>query len=296
MNIAIMTSSFRNQRGGGPEIPCPESIARCKAAGFDIIDMNLCSMKFPERNVFCGDDWEKYLDEVLKAKDEYKVEFCQSHPPYPVGGTIKLENPFENEFFWKMMRRAIEITARVGAPWAVLHPVFIADERDIDKQLEFNHRTYDGIVELAEKLGIGVAFENMIQFPDKPYRFATNAQELNILADSFGSPAVGLCWDFGHANLSVPDKQPDQLREMGSRLKVLHVDDNMGVKDDHFIPFQGNIRWEEIMPVLPEIGFPGHLDLEVAFTNNMPDKLKDQAVLLAAESVKTLLAMARGEQ
>ena len=291
MKIAIMTSSYRDRRCGGPETPYPESMARLKAAGFDVQDINLCSMKFPQKNVFCGDDWEKYLDEVLEAKEKYQIQFCQSHPPYLGGLITGFEDPEENAFFWKMTKRALDITARVGAPWAVLHPVCDPQADSLEAQIALNHQIFGDIVKYAEELGIGVAFENMVQFPGKPWRFGSRAEELNALADSFNSPAVGLCWDFGHANLTGVD-QPEELRKMGSRLKVVHVADNLGHKDDHFIPFEGNIRWEEIIPVLTEINFPGHLDLEVRLTNNMPEELKDAAVRLAAESARVLLSMA----
>ena len=256
MNIAIMTSTYRDHRAGGPETPYPEAMARLEAAGFDIQDLNLCSMNFPERNVFCGDDWEKYLDEVLEAKKKYKIEFCQSHPPYLRGPHPEYGEAIKGEMFRKMTMRALDITARIGAPWAVLHPVSAGPSASWEEQIAANHRQFGEAVKHAEELGIGVAFENMSQFPDAPWRFGCNAKELNALVDSFDSPAVGICWDFGHANLSRLD-QPAELREMGSRLKVVHVADNLGARDDHFIPFQGTIRWEEIIPVLTEIGFPG---------------------------------------
>ncbi|MBQ8813212.1 MAG: sugar phosphate isomerase/epimerase [Lachnospiraceae bacterium] len=291
MKIAIMTSSFRERREGGPEIPYPESIARCKAAGFDVLDLNLCSMKFPERNVFCRDDWEKYLEEVLKAKEEHKVEFYQSHPPYLGGRILAFEDEKENEFFWEMTRRSLEITARVGASWAVLHPVCGEPTDSFEEHIRLNHQVFGESVELAERLGIGVAFENMSQIPGTPWRFGCTAEELVALADSFHSPAVGICWDFGHANLSRLD-QPKELRLIGERLKTVHVADNLGVKDDHFIPFEGLVPWEEIMPILTEIGFSGHLVLEVRLTSNMPDRLKDAGARLAAEADRLLLSMA----
>jgi hypothetical protein len=48
------------------------------------------------------------------------------------------------------------------------------------------------------------------------------------------------------------------------RRAIVNVDDNYGSgRDDHFLPFCGNIAWEKLMPVLSEINFPGVLDLEL---------------------------------
>ena len=73
---------------------------------------------------------------------------------------------------------------------------------------------------------------------------------------------MGICWDFGHANLMGID-QREALRVMGKRLKATHVADNSGKLDDHILPFQGNVNWRSILPVLSEIGYEGDLTFEI---------------------------------
>lgn len=295
MKIATMTSLFYNRREDGELPPMPESIARCRAAGFDVLDLNMCPMDVRRRQYFCGDDWEERVDEVLEAIEENQVTIYSSHPPCRPGLTTVFQDPEVDAFFRRMERRSLEITARAGGAWAVVHPVCDPElGADYDAQIALNHRIYDEVVEFADKLGIGIAFENTVQFPGAPYRFAAVSEELIALCDSYHSPNVGICWDFGHGNLMYPGFSESALRPLGKRLKVTHVHDNLGVRDDHFLPFVGNIRWEKLMPILKEIGYEGTLNLEISLSHRMPDMLRDEAARLAYNTTKILLNMAEG--
>lgn len=292
MKIATMTSLFYNRREDGSLTPFPEAVARCKAAGFDVLDLNMCPMDVKRKQCFCDDDWEERVEDTIRAAKEHNVTFYQSHPPYRPGCLPYFEDPEDEAFFRTMERRALEITARVGGKWAVIHPV--TDPKagnNLEAQIAMNHEIFDELVELATKLGIGIAFENMIEWPEGPYRFAARPEELVALCDSYNLPNVGICWDFGHGNLVMKDRHEETLRLLGKRLKVTHVHDNLTIKDDHFMPFMGNIPWEKLMPVLKEIGFDGTLNLEIGLTHHMPDGLRDEAARLAASATKMLLDM-----
>lgn len=295
MKISTMTSMFYNRREDGSLTPFPEAIARCKAAGFDVLDLNMCPMDVRRKQCFCDDDWEARLEETIAAAKEHNVTFFQSHPPYRPGCFAHFEDPEDDAFFRTMERRALEITARVGGAWAVLHPVCDpALGEDYDAQIALNHSVFDDMVEQATKLGIGVAFENMIQFPGTPYKFSSRPEELMALCDSYNLPNVGICWDFGHANLMVSDRHEEVLRLLGKRIKVTHVHDNLGVQDNHFMPFMGDIPWEKLMPVMKEIGYEGTLNLEIGLTHKMPNGLRDEAACLAASATKMLVDMMEG--
>lgn len=294
IDICTMTTAF-NKRRDGSLISYPESIRRCKAAGFDVLDLNMCSLSRNEGNELAGDDWERRVDAIIEERDRQGVTFYQTHPPFRTGSIDIYPEPEKEKFYWDMVYRSLDITARIGAKWAVIHPVNDADDpENIEVQLKKNHRHYDAIVDYAAKLGIGIAFENMVQGKNVVHRFSSLPEELIALCDDYNCDTVGLCWDFGHGNTAIPDRHPEGIRMLGSRLKCVHVDDNLGIIDDHFIPFRGKIAWEEVMPVLTEINFPGVLDLELSITGKLPDDLKDEAVRFTASIAKKLqqLAMA----
>ncbi len=76
--------------------------------------------------------------------------------------------------------------------------------------------------------------------------------------------SVGICWDFGYANLMDLD-QPGALRYIGKRPKTTHVADNSGYYDDH------------IMPVLRKIRYEGDFAYEIHnATSRLPGTLPDK--------------------
>lgn len=287
IKISTMTTTFRDRREDGMFTSYPESIRRCRAAGFEVLDLNMCSMSKAETNELCGDDWERYVDDIIAERDRQGIQFYQSHLPFRNASIVKFDDPLAEAFFWDMEHRALEITAKVGAKWAVVHPVYIPGENDWQKQIEHNHRIYDGLVEHAAKLGVGIAFENMVEFDQSRHRFAAYSEEMIALCDDYHCETVGLCWDFGHANTAMPERHAEGLRSLGKRLKCVHINDNRGKSDDHVIPFSGNIPWEELMPILTEIGFEGTLNQELK-NYNLPDDLKDDWARFTASILRKL--------
>ena len=295
-DICTMTSAFCRKRDG-VMIGYPEAIRRCKAAGFDVLDLNLCSLDRNEGNVLAGEDWEQQLEEIIAERDRQGVTFYQTHPPFRRGNIETFPDPEREKLYWDMMFRSLDITARIGAKWAVMHVVNDeADPENLELQLAKNHRHYDKIVDYAAKLGIGIAFENMVQAKGAVHRFGSLPEEMIALIDSYGRDHVGICWDFGHGNTAIPESHPEGIRSLGSRLKCVHIDDNMGVLDEHLIPFRGNICWEEVMPVLKEIDFKGVLDLELSLADRLPDDLKDEAIRFTASIAIKLQELVQGRK
>ena len=113
--------------------------------------------------------------------------------------------------------------------------------------------------------GIGIALENDFEYRSAPYQriFCANVHELVELVDSFNDPKhVGVCYDFGHGNLGGPFHRQN-LNIIGSRLHVIHVQDNHGMSDEHLLPFHGNINWQEAMEGLADIDYDGDLTYEI---------------------------------
>ena len=58
--------------------------------------------------------------------------------------------------------------------------------------------------------------------------------------------SLGVCLDFGHANLQRPlFRLRDAIRELESGLIATHIHDNEGRSDQHMLPLMGNIPWDE---------------------------------------------------
>ena len=131
--------------------------------------------------------------------------------------------------------------------------------------LEDNKKWFSSLIECAVKHGTKIAAENLPLFVSagRPVRtlFSSNPEHLISLVDSFDCESVGVCWDFGHANMIYGD-QSSMIRSLGDRIKCTHIHNNWGTRDDHAPPIYGNIQWDSVMPALASTGYQGPLTLE----------------------------------
>ncbi len=257
------SSSEDNYQGG-----MLESVKKLHDVGFQAIDLGFGSVGEPGY-ILEGDDWERKVDELANEAAKYGMSFSQLHmPSYKKGSEAadaRFKRPGFKGLFDQSMERALIAGGKLGIPWAVAHCLNPKESGgDPDIAAKINHEYYDRYVECGIKHGVGFAFENMVQNSDGggKWRYTGHYHELIDYVDSFNDPMVGICWDFGHANITGFD-QCTALRKVGRRLKCLHIDDNFGNSDHHLIPFTGMIDWHKIMPVLAEIGYEGECNLEV---------------------------------
>lgn len=231
-------------------------------AGFAGMDINLHGAIIPG-SYLAGDGWKGETEAVAEAARRLEMRLDQSHLPFynfadPGCPDLEEKN--------RMFARAIEASGILGIKWAVFHPGNAVNTALGAK--ESKHRTMEFLkpyLELAEKHQVGIAIENLFvpRKQKKAYRYCSWAEEVCDLVDSIPGN-VGVCWDFGHANL-LGDDQTESLKLVGNRLKVIHVHDNDGKKDDHQVPFTYccNVDWGRILPVLKEIGYEGNFNFEI---------------------------------
>src|SRR5699024_899048 len=134
-----------------------ESIQRCKDAGFDVLDFNMCAMIRGETELN-GADWEKVAYDIKNESEKIGIEFSQSHLPYRTGTGASFATKEEEDFFIEMTRRALIVSNMLGVKWAVIHPVTetILAEHDLKANIELNHETFDRTIELAMQLDVGI--------------------------------------------------------------------------------------------------------------------------------------------
>ncbi len=280
MNPATSTNLFGKCRDRA-NTPYLESVMRCSNAGFRVLDFSFVEPFFIETELN-GDDWEAKIAEVADAAARLGIRFTQSHLPYNPGYLPTWRDEEHRQFYRECCRRAILGSAMLEVPWAVAHPFTACgrEEYDDDASVECNREFYSEFIDLALKNGVGIAFENMIEYPQRR-KFSARAEELAMLVDSFQDPRIGACWDFGHGHRMYRDLSRP-VRILQSRLKALHVNDNTGISDLHHLPFWGTVNWEEALAALGEIGYQGDFTYEVyGITKLMPDVLRDHAAKMA---------------
>lgn len=179
---------------------------------------------------------------------------------------------------YELLRRSLEGAAMLNIPWVVFHPSRMPEMSE-DETIKGNVKYFKPFVKLAEELHTGIALENMSR-EDHGFIYG---RQLARLIDELDSPAVGACWDTGHAHLAGVN-QTENLRALGGRLKALHVQDSDGRTDQHTAPFFGTIDWDEMMGALKEIGYPGPFTFEAHnIVRRVPESCRATAAKLLYE-------------
>ena len=107
------------------------------------------------------------------------------------------------------------------------------------------------------------------------------------LLKKFDSPHLGVCFDSGHANImekgmAFSDSRPwgqwegrgeiewehDVLNKLLPHIVTCHLHDNNGSQDQHKLPGQGTVNWQEIMKVLPTVPNLKCMQSEVSLLRN----------------------------
>jgi len=241
--------------------PYYKELENYRGLGFPILDCIFCNADGPD-SPLRRNDWQQWGEKIAACSQRLGIEYVQCHMPYYNFTTSGEGIVSEKE---ELVRRSIMVSSMLDAKWIVGHPAtdFSAGNVPLASKEE-NLRYFAPYVALGEKLGIGIAIENMADFPGQGYprSYCATAEELCDLVDSLDSPCAGICWDFGHANLMYKNQNPC-LKTIGRRLKAVHIHDNRGKEDSHLPVFFGNIQWEPLVKTLQEIGYEGVFSFEI---------------------------------
>ena len=124
-------------------------------------------------------------------------------------------------------------------------------------------KTLEKLLPYAEDLGVVVCIENI-------FNPLSCVEFLMEMIEAFPTPALGLCYDCGHANLmengkdkpdsvmykrweeggATPDEiiwEKDVLGTMLPHIVMCHLHDNNGLRDEHKLPGEGNL---DILPIM----------------------------------------------
>ncbi len=90
-----------------------------------------------------------------------------------------------------------------------------------------------------------------------------NADDILYLIDKIGSERFGICLDTGHLNITDKD-QTEFILKANKKLKALHIADNQGESDQHWMPFaHGTIDFKSVVSALREIDYNGYFNYEI---------------------------------
>ena len=254
-------SLLDSARPGAPRCPVSETVDFFAEAGFEAIDINfsgtILTDPFTHEPMLDGDRWREHMEALRARAQDRGLRIVHSHAPYHHRYDPRSEKyPAGTE----MTRRAIEATGLLGGTHIVMHPLMTPDRATT--LADETVAALEPLVRYAEGFGVRLAVENMR---------CTRPETLAEIADRVGAD---VCWDAGHANICGL-RQEESLTVLGSRVKVVHIHDNFGLRagslasegpscsDLHLPPFLGTINWDSFLRGLDRIGFTGAFNFEV---------------------------------
>lgn len=247
MKLATTLADFRGY--------CDDSAAqvRCfEGTGFKHLDYSFWVLNY-QGSPFMGDDWVKDIAAAAKEAEKLGFDFVQAHSP---------SNDYfrsDKEEVLKGNIRSIEACAYLGIKKLVVHSgrstEFIAPD-DKRKYLESVRDFYEKLYPYMEKYGVHVLAENYTPSSKNECSFFSG-EDLKELLDFCDHPLLGVCWDVGHGNLQRSD-QHDDIVALGKYLKAVHIQDNLGVNDNHLAPLMGTLNIDSVMRGLIDNGFTGN--------------------------------------
>ena len=254
------------------------SVAFIKSCGFDTIDFNLHNLIKINDMVKAGPPYTSFFDASAEelcehfrgfkeACQRYDVTVAQVHGPFPtwLNGEDEM-----NEYIIGVYEKCFAISAFIGAPGIVVHPVHGAG----DKEWEANTWQYRRLIPFAKKYGVKIVLENIFgRYNDRFIQGRMSNPEdaikyFDTLTEEAGFDAFGFCFDVGHALITCQNI-PRFIRMLGHRLTNLHIHDNNGLDDLHIVPYtcltkgQNTVcDWSGFISALKEIGYKGDLCFE----------------------------------
>ncbi len=160
--------------------------------------------------------------------------------------------------------RWMERAALTGAKVCIQHPTcnrYSADVEGIDRYLSQIARSLEGLLPLAERLGLTIAVENML--PASGGRFCSRPEHFERLGAMFPHRSLGWCLDTGHALVAGQiDGAMRFFEAMRGRLVAFHLADNAGDRDSHLAPGKGRVDWKAFFRAAAELGFARSMCIE----------------------------------
>jgi sugar phosphate isomerase/epimerase len=180
-------------------------------------------------------------------------------------------SPFVSDAVDTYLRANIDLARRLGCDWLVVHAGYHFSS-DVDARKTAGLERLKRTVAYAENAAARLLLENLNFEPHDAeiHYLAHTVEECSYYFEAIASPHLGWAFTVNHANL-VPEGIDGFLDAFGvDRIGEVRLADNLGDKEVHLNPGQGNIDFVSLFRRLEGAGYQGHYMM--AF-GNQADKL-----------------------
>lgn len=239
----------------------------------------------------------EFFKPYKEAAEIMGIKINQMHMPYPIyvpKGRDKL-----NDYLWNQVAsKSMEICKFLECQYIVVHGFKLANYLGSeDAEWAETEKFINSLAPLAKQYGITICIENLYDgiaghLAEGPGCDEIKAvKRIDEINKKYGAEVLGFCFDTGHANLVGLDFEKF-ITTLGSRLKVLHIHDNDGIRDLHQIPFtftktrenNSSTDWNGFIRGLRAIHFDKVLSFETApVLSAFPEEMKEEVLTFIAK-------------
>lgn len=248
-----------------------EALELCAEAGFDGVDFNL--NQYPGRVLpdivnMPHEEFTAHFRELRSYADALGLAIPQTHSLVDA----YMPDREKNELLRRRALRDLEATALLGSRYCVIHCISTFQwgfETDPEKMHEENQRMYADFIETAEHFGVCITLESFggvrVRGVDG-FDCFSDAERMLREYEDLPTKNKAFCFDSGHTHVASRNNDPDVagfVEKFGGRIKILHLHDNNSFTDQHLMPGQGSIRWDELFQALEKVGYDGYYNFEL---------------------------------
>ena len=259
---------------------------KTRLLGFDAVDFAMMDTTLPFYTC-TEEDLPALVAKERALAEQSGIEIFQTHGPWeypPKDTTVE-----ERDTLMRDMRRAVHVTALLGAKYMAVHPLtpFGTHEPEGvgEQTLAINVAFWRALMPVAHECGVTVCLENM---PFHHYSHAIPADILRIIR-AVDDPHFAMCLDTGHVNVFPELDIYAELLRVKDVLRVVHIHDNDGKSDLHQLPFFGTLDWDGFARAWHEIGFGGVFSFECAPQKRLPDPFFDELLCMMPALARNIL-------
>ncbi len=209
-------------------LPIEERLKLIKDAGFDNVMLWWEDESIP-----------RFMDKksFVSLANELGLNVDNIHLPYEDCNFLWSDKTSDRESHVNEVLKYIEGCKSSGANRVVMH-TNRGSLSDVD--YKNGYKSFEKIVLLAEDIKIKVAVENTKKF-----------EYTDFILNEFNSDYLGFCYDSSHDFINGESKG-EILRKWKNRLFCVHLSDNDGTDDRHWLPKKGIVDFKSIIDIIKE--------------------------------------------
>ncbi len=222
------------------------NIKKLKELGFDGIELGISGPAYA---------WviEKNLKKACKIVDKHGLKIYSVHMPFGEHW-MNLVSSYEpdRQAIIKWCGKIFGIVDKYSPNSYVFHPSDMGECKQAN-YADCLKKLCDSVNEMAKYTKAYVCMENMVG--------GNLMHSLENMQDYVKGADKGyMVLDVNHTILTPPE---EVVKAIGSKIKTLHISDNDGVYERHWLPGEGIIKWQEVISALDGIGYEGMFNYEV---------------------------------